>query len=70
MKIKNLHPWPKTVAEAKQIQERFRDHIITVAQLGNVTRVAGVDIGFEQQGDVTRAAVAVLSFPQLDLTVA
>lgn len=67
MKIKNLHAWPKTVAEAKQIQEQFRGHIITAAQIGKVARVAGVDIGFEQRGSITRAAVAVLNFPQLEM---
>jgi deoxyribonuclease V len=29
--------------------------------------VAGVDIGFEKQGTITRAAIAVLSFPALEL---
>jgi|SRR5476649_1099915 len=31
------------------------------------TLVAGVDVGFEQGGDVTRAAVAVLRYPSLEL---
>lgn len=29
--------------------------------------VAGADVGFEQGGDVTRAAVALLRFPSLEL---
>ena len=29
--------------------------------------IAGVDVGFEQGGEVTRAAVAVLSYPTLEL---
>lgn len=36
-------------------------------QLGPVRRVAGVDVGFEATGTVTRAAIAVLRFPELDL---
>jgi len=67
MKIRELHPWPKTTVEAKQIQKKFRDQVIRVSQLGVVTKVAGVDIGFEKRGAITRAAVAVLSFPQLEL---
>lgn len=31
------------------------------------TLIAGVDVGFEQGGDVTRAAVAVLRYPSLEL---
>ena len=32
-----------------------------------VQRVAGLDVGFEQDGKITRAAVVVLSFPDLIL---
>jgi deoxyribonuclease V len=35
--------------------------------VGPVRRVAGVDVGFENDGKVTRAAVAVLDFPGLAL---
>ena len=34
-------------------------------RFGEVRTVAGVDVGFEQGGSVTRAAVAVLGFPEL-----
>lgn len=29
--------------------------------------IAGVDVGFEEQGTITRAAIAVLSYPALEL---
>ncbi len=32
-----------------------------------LTRVAGVDVGFDKHGKITRAAVALLSFPDLEL---
>ncbi len=35
--------------------------------LGEVRWIAGVDVGFERRNTVTRAAVAVLSFPDLEL---
>ena len=35
-------------------------------RLGDIRRVAGVDVGFEQGGRITRAAVAVLGFPDLE----
>ncbi len=59
--------WPENVAEARAIQEQLRAQVITENQLGTIEHVAGVDVGFEEQGKVTRAAVAVLRFPQLDL---
>lgn len=39
----------------------------TADRLGPVTRVAGVDVGFEDAGRIARAAVAVLSWPGLTL---
>ena len=39
----------------------------TEDRLDSVEYVAGVDVGFEESGSVTRAAVAVLSFPDLQL---
>jgi deoxyribonuclease V len=41
--------------------------VIRCDRLGKITSVAGVDVGFERRGRVTRAAVAVLSFPELEL---
>jgi deoxyribonuclease V len=41
--------------------------VITTDQLGEVHTVAGVDVGFEASGTITRAAIAVLSFPDLKL---
>lgn len=61
------YAWPLTVEEAIAIQEQLRDEIITSDQLGTVQYVAGVDMGFEADGTISRAAVAVLSFPDLQL---
>ncbi len=57
--------WPRTVIEARAVQEALRHRVVTADRLGKVRHVAGVDVGFEQDGAVTRAAVAVLSFPAL-----
>lgn len=60
------HPWSVTPAEARAIQSRLAGHVETVDRLPALIRaVAGVDVGFEDGGRVTRAAVAVLSFPDL-----
>lgn len=49
------------------MQRELRGHLILTDQLGPVRRVAGVDVGFEAGGTVTRAAVAVLRYPELDV---
>lgn len=52
------------------MQQRLRDLVSRedeVEKVGDVRHVAGIDVGFEQEGRVTRAAVAVLSVPNLAL---
>jgi deoxyribonuclease V len=55
------------VEEAIAIQNQLQPEVITEDQLGDVQYVAGVDVGFEQDYAISRAAVAVLSFPDLQL---
>lgn len=49
------------------LQEQLRHRVIREDRIGAVRHVAGIDVGFEKNGEVTRAAVAVLTFPQLEL---
>jgi deoxyribonuclease V len=67
MKIQHQHAWDVSAKEAIAIQNGLREQIITQDKLGTVNYLAGVDVGFEEAGAWSRAAVAVLSFPQLDL---
>jgi deoxyribonuclease V len=67
MQLKIEHLWNLSPAKAIALQQQLRAQIITVDRLGPVTRVAGIDVGFEEQGKVTRAAAAVLSYPPLEL---
>ena len=62
-----MHAWVKNVPEAKAIQEHLRDRVVTSDCLGEVRYVAGVDIGFEDKYTVSKAAVAVLTYPELEL---
>ncbi len=61
----NAHAWDVTPAEAREIQERLRCRVVTRDALGKVTRVAGTDVAFEDNGRTTRGAVVVLSYPDL-----
>jgi deoxyribonuclease V len=68
MKICQHHSWVLTVEEAIALQEKLTKEVITVDQIPQPVRyVAGVDMGFESAGTISRAAVAVLSFPALQL---
>jgi len=49
------------------IQKRLAGQVIREDQFGPLHTVAGVDVGFEQEGTVTRAAVVVLRYPTLEL---
>ncbi|RMG96231.1 MAG: deoxyribonuclease V [Chloroflexi bacterium] len=59
------HEWDLTPQEAIEIQKRLRPFVVTEDRLSEVKHVAGVDVGFKENGRVTQAAVAVLSFPDL-----
>lgn len=61
------HSWNVSPQEAAAIQERLSREVVSEDKLGPVSHVAGVDIGFEENNSVTRAAVALLSFPDLQL---
>jgi deoxyribonuclease V len=61
-----LHGWDLTPKAAIALQRELAGSVRTnVDDFGSVRRVAGVDVGFEEQGAITRAALAVLSFPDL-----
>jgi len=67
MKINQRHDWPLTAEEAIPIQQELAKEVIICDQLDTVQYVAGVDMGFEESGSISRSAVAVLSFPDLQL---
>ena len=67
MQINLNHPWVKTVAEAKEIQQQLSSQTIAEDCLGEVKYVAGVDIGFEDNYRISKAAIAILSYPKLEL---
>lgn len=67
MNIHYPHEWNLTPEAAIALQQQLRENIITTDQLGDVQYVAGVDVGFEQEGTITRAAVAVLRLEDLQL---
>ena len=68
MKLKHTHAWNISFAEARDIQCALKEKVIKEDRLKKaITIVAGVDVGFEDNGNITRAAVAILAFPSLEL---
>ena len=67
MRARRPHRWDLTPREAIALQERLRGRIVREDRIGEVRRVAGVDVGFEEDGRFARAAVAVLAYPELTL---
>ena len=61
------HRWDVPPKEAVALQRQLCGLVVCADQLGPVQRVAGVDVGFEADNTITRAAVAVLRFPELSL---
>lgn len=71
MKKKNAntcaHPWNVAPAEARDIQNRLRHRVVLSDTFKTVRFVGGADVGFEDKTRTTRAAVVILSFPDLAL---
>ncbi|MFO7593125.1 MAG: deoxyribonuclease V [Pseudomonadota bacterium] len=67
MQLHHRHPWDLSPKEAIALQQKLRDYVRIEDDFGEIHTVAGVDVGFERNNTITRAAVAVLAFPSLEL---
>ncbi|HEV2109932.1 MAG TPA: deoxyribonuclease V [Gammaproteobacteria bacterium] len=59
--------WYIDIPAARALQQELSAQVITEDRLGQVTRVAGTDCAFKDGGKLTRAVVAVLGYPSLEL---
>ena len=69
MKLAVTHNWDIPAREACALQSELAPRVERSDRIGNISRVAGVDVGFENSGKVTRAAVVVMdaeSFAVID----
>lgn len=67
MQIHPPYPWPQTESEALAIQEKWRSQVKTTPDFSSVNYVAGVDLAYSADDTITKAAIVVLSFPDLQL---
>lgn len=61
------HSWDLSPKEAIAVQRQLAGLVEREDRFGPITRVAGIDVGYEDGGATTRAAVVVLAFPGLAL---
>ena len=61
------HRWDLPPAEAVQLQRMLAKEVISEDQFDEVRLIAGTDVGFPDKGKRARAAVVVLSYPQLEI---
>jgi deoxyribonuclease V len=66
-KLAFTHSWDVSFAEAKELQLELAQRVVLKNQVNTPRYVAGVDVGFEQNGKITRAAIVVLGYPELEL---
>lgn len=57
---------PKTVAEARNVQEAMRRQVRLSNDFGDIKTIAGVDVGYDTARDLAHASIAVLSAENLD----
>lgn len=62
-----LHPWDLSPAQAIGLQKELAQQVVLEDQWAEIDTVAGVDCGFEENGAITRAAIAVLDFHSLQV---
>ncbi len=67
MKVHYLHDWEVTPEEAKEIQQKLAKHVVKENKIDVVHTVAGVDMSAPDPRGVARAAIVVLSYPELAL---
>jgi deoxyribonuclease V len=60
-----LHDWTLSPEDAIVLQRSLAPRVERRDRLGEVSVLAGVDIGFEDEGETTRAAVVLLAWPDL-----
>ncbi len=65
MRKQHIHEWNLEQDEAKALQRELAKQVIREDQLDEVKHIAGVDMAINEESDMARAAVVLLSYPML-----
>jgi deoxyribonuclease V len=66
MKIANLHRWNLSPTEAKKVQLKLAQQVVYENEIEQINFVAGIDVGFNLKRKISKAALALLSYPNLN----
>jgi deoxyribonuclease V len=67
VKVRDIHRWDVSVAEAKEIQHGLAGRVVRKGSLDAVELIAGVDISGANSDGMSRGAVVVLRYPALEV---
>ncbi|AGG06204.1 MULTISPECIES: deoxyribonuclease V [Dehalococcoides] len=67
VKIKKLHNWDMTPTEAILLQRELAQKVSACGTLSSISLVAGADVWHSRTSGMGRAAVVVLSYPDMNL---
>ena len=67
VKVRDIHGWDVSVAEAKEIQHSLADQVVKTGKLGNVELIAGVDISGANSDGMSRGAIVLLQYPSMEV---
>ncbi len=60
MDVHSPHQWDLSIQQAKAVQQQLAKQVTLQDQFNETRYIAGIDVGFEQQGSITRAAIALI----------
>ncbi|MCG8432982.1 MAG: deoxyribonuclease V, partial [Gammaproteobacteria bacterium] len=66
-KVQASHSWNVSPSQAISIQNELRSQVVREGSPRNIRYIAGVDTGFEDNNTVTRSAIVVMTFPDLEI---
>jgi len=66
VKIKSLHDWQLSTGEALELQRRLAAQVLKSGEVIAPRLIAGVDVAAGRADEAARAAVVILSYPELE----
>jgi deoxyribonuclease V len=67
MRKQNIHAWNLKQDEARALQRELAKQVIREDRLDEVRHIAGVDMAINENSGMARAAVVLLSYPELEV---
>jgi deoxyribonuclease V len=67
VKVKRLHSWQLSVAQAQDLQRQLAGQVLKQGEVTNPQFIAGADISTQKGQEMATAAVVVLNYPELKL---